>query len=241
MIFKLHNEQTLFHLIEEATIEAYGDDYKLYFESIRDYILQTEISQEFLNEASDFEGESIELQEYVTAETPLALIPDTELLEAVLELFYEKSYSRDKDGKVITGLHKGTNRYTGTRKERVAKAVKAYYDKGDNREKHNADMRRRYRLKKRKAAERGEKPKKRGRPEKPQNAAKRKAKETDNTGLSNPSDPYAKDARLEGVPKAQREDYVKMYKYIDKHEPALKGEKIDLVKFIQYMKTKSKK
>lgn len=254
-------EQTLFALIKESCIEKYKQDYKIYLESILCYIAETEIGRGFISEAEDFLAESgeqhadIYLQEYITSDTPLSLIPDENLLEAVLEMFYEKVYEKDKDGKTITGRHKGTNRYTGSRRERLAKATKAFYDKGDNREKHNADMRRRYRIKagtKKKeqeasnqqkdaarakkegislaaaAAKRKEETKPRRRfhrknrakkPEAPELKAKRIAKELDNTGGVSMDDKYARDPRLEGIPRHMRAQAIEILK---KHDASRK-------------------
>lgn len=144
----LLNESYSFDILTwHALVENHFGTDTLARDSFLDYVAETNIhgmEHEFF--FSDF------LVEYETSETPLALCTDEELLEATLTHMFgdvKKVYKTDKDGKKITGMHKGTKRYKGSRKERVNAAVKEYYSDPKNAEAHREDMRRRYHEKKR--------------------------------------------------------------------------------------------
>lgn len=137
-------------LVSDALIKKYGVNSfsDTVFERIIEFAADTEIRSAIL-ESLDEPGLIESCVEYNIEDTPFTLLEfDTELLEASLNFLYgapERKYRKDKNGKIITGMNKEANRYTGSKKERDRKKAKAYYDRPGNREKQNARMRKRYR------------------------------------------------------------------------------------------------
>ena len=148
MMISNFNEFTA--LLSTALVEKYGNNSftETVYERIVEFVIDTEIRsaiQESLDETSLLEC----TKQYNISDTPLAFLEfDEELLEATLHFMYgapERKYRKDKNGKIITGMNKETNRYTGSKRERDCKKAQAYYNKPGNREKQNARMRKRYR------------------------------------------------------------------------------------------------
>lgn len=113
----------------------YGETAPLVYESVLDTL--DELLSDELNES--------ELTMVEVTETPLALLDfNPELMEAMLHFLKDENKLRhDKDGKAIVGMHKDTNRYKGDKKSRDRQKARAYYDRGDNREKQRLRMRKR--------------------------------------------------------------------------------------------------
>lgn len=125
----------------------YGEDWKLYFESLTDFIAATETCSLDLNESE----QSLNLVEYTVDDCALAILSfDEELQEASLMHFFgnTKKYQKDEEGKTIVGMHKDTNRYSGSKAERLRAAARAYYDDPENYEAQKERMRIYYKRKK---------------------------------------------------------------------------------------------
>lgn len=131
----LNNYYKLQELVETALQVKHPENWEMIAEDVLGFVRDL-INQPLMESQAE---------SYDVSETPLSALEfDAELFEAALHFLKdENKLRRDKDGKAIVGMHKGTNRYKGDKKDRDKQKAKAYYDRGNNREIQNARMRKR--------------------------------------------------------------------------------------------------
>lgn len=137
-------QKNLIRLIEASIRAHYKDSWEIYFDSLTEFFAATETrSHKNISEA--------DLCEYQISECALDILSyDTDLLEAAKLFFFNgtKDYKKDKDGKTIVGMHRNTNRYSGSKAERLRAAARAYYSDPEKYEEQKERMRLYYKRKK---------------------------------------------------------------------------------------------
>lgn len=142
-------------VVSESIIAEYGENSfsEVMYKKIIDFAADTEIRSTIM-ESLDVQDLIENTTEYNLMDTPLVHLEfNRELLEAALDFLYgdegkvKKEYRKDKNGKIITGMNKQSNRYTGSKKERDQKKAAAYYARGNNAEKQRQRMKRYMRIK----------------------------------------------------------------------------------------------